>query len=252
MQKAHVNIGWKNYPSDRTPIDEQNLNRMDRSIDAIDDRVIVLDGTMATKTEISEFFREVAYDGQTGILSFTRKNGAVATIDTPMEKIQTGIYYDPVTEMLALPLIDGTQIQVDLSRLITEYEFLDSGTVAFSVQAGGKIAAIVKEGSIGERHLRPDYLAEIKAEAARAQGSQAEAGLYAKKAQSYAVGGTGTREGEDADNARYYAEKSEQNAARSGWMSFELNDAGHVLIHKHGIESISFALTDGRMEVTFV
>lgn len=36
-----------------------------------------------------------------------------------------------------------------------------------------------------------------------------EAQKYATKSQSYAVGGTGTREGEDTDNAKYYLEQAE-------------------------------------------
>ena len=97
-----------------------------------------MDNTKATKTEVSSLFSEVSYNEKTGIITFTRKNGAKVTIDTPMEKIALNIYYDPETEMLTLPLIDGTQMQVDLSRLITEYEFLDSDTIAFSVNSEGR------------------------------------------------------------------------------------------------------------------
>ena len=43
MQKAHVNQNWENFPSINTPINEQNLNKLDRSVDEIDDRVIALD-----------------------------------------------------------------------------------------------------------------------------------------------------------------------------------------------------------------
>ncbi len=175
MTKAHENIGWENKPSDKSPINKRNLNKMDYSIDVIDDRVIVLDSTKATKVEVSPLIKEVAYDEKTGIITFTRKNGAVFTIDTPMEKIALNIYYDPVTEMLTLPLVDGTYMEVDLSRLITEFEFLDSETIAFSVSADGKVTAIVKEGSIGEQHLRPNYLADIKVEAGKAQASAAAA-----------------------------------------------------------------------------
>ena len=29
MNKAHVPINWENYPSDETPLNERNLNKMD-------------------------------------------------------------------------------------------------------------------------------------------------------------------------------------------------------------------------------
>lgn len=219
MNKLYARINWENYPSENTPINEQNLNRIDGALDGVDDRVIQLSGTKADKIEISDLFSGVSLDEKTGIITFTRKNGATVTIDTPMEKIQTGIYYDPVTEMLTLPLIDGTTIGVDLSRLITEFEFLDSETIAFSVGADGKATAIVKDGSIGEKHLRPDYLADIRVESARAEASANESANYAKNSsdsailsKSWAVGGTNTRDGEDTNNSEYYAKLSKKNA----------------------------------------
>lgn len=247
MNKAYNRInngkGWKNYPSDETPLNEQNLNKQDIALDEIDNRVIILDNTKATKVEVSPLFKEVEYDEQTGIITFTRKNGATVTIDTPMEKIALNIYYDPVTEMLTLPLIDGTQMQVDLSRLITEYEFVDSDTIAFSIKPDGKVTAIVKEGSIEEKHLRPDYLADIKVEAAKAEASATaaaqsessaaasaetatqksseaaisataagnkaeEASGHADLSRSYAVGTGGeVRENDDTDCSEYYYEQ---------------------------------------------
>lgn len=44
MQKAHENIEWKNFPSKETALNDNNLNKMDYSIDVIDDRVIQLAG----------------------------------------------------------------------------------------------------------------------------------------------------------------------------------------------------------------
>ena len=29
MNKAHIDINWENYPSDETPLNESNLNKMD-------------------------------------------------------------------------------------------------------------------------------------------------------------------------------------------------------------------------------
>lgn len=178
MNKCYYRInngdGWENYPSDKTPVNKANLDKGDIALDEIDNRVIVLDNTKATKVEVSTLIKEVSLDERTGIVTFTRKNGATFTIDTPMEKIQTGIYYDPKTEKLAMPLIDGTTIEVDLSRLITEFEFLESNTIAFSV-SDGKVKAIIKEGSVEEKHLRPDYLADIKVEVAKAQSSATSA-----------------------------------------------------------------------------
>lgn len=306
MNKAHIDINWENYPSDETPVNERNLNKMDGSIDIIDDRVITLDTTKATKAEVATLVADVTFEESTGIITITKKNGSKITIDTQMEKIAINFDYNPTTQQIILTLIDGTKQYIDLSALITQYEFLDSDTVAFYIDKDGKVSAIVKEGSIEEKHLEPNYLAKIKVEVAKAESSQqaaAKSEINAKasenaakasetaaktsetnakasetaaaksataaaisetnakasetsasqsaatatseaasasqsastatdkatiatqkateiigkaesaadsatKAQSYAVGGTGSREGEDSDNAKYYYQQA--------------------------------------------
>ena len=232
MNKAYGRIDWQNYPSDETPINESNLNKIDVATDEIDNRVITLDTTKATKAEVSTLVQDVAFEEKTGIITITKKNGSKIMIDTQMEKIAVNFSYNAETQQIILTLIDGTKQYIDLAALITQYEFLDSDTVAFSIDSAGKVSAIVKEASIQEKHLRPDYLADIKVEAAKAQASQSaaaksesnakasetaaaasesNAAASATKAQSYAVGGTNSRTGEDTDNAKYYSQQAEQS-----------------------------------------
>lgn len=232
MNNAFENFLWEDYPSINTALDQENLNKMNRGIHEIDNRVISLDETKATKIEVSDLFKEVGYEKQTGIITFTRKNGATVTIDTPMEKIQTGIYYNPETEKLVLPLIDGTSMEVDLSRLMKFDEFIDSDTIAFSVNANGTITAIVKNGSITEEHLRPDYLADIKVEAAKAESSSSSAEDYAKQAESYAVGTGNARPNEAKDNAKSYAEDAKDYA--ESWRGFVVTQAEYSALVDSG------------------
>ncbi len=208
MNKAYIRINWENYPSDATPINKVNLNRLDSATDILDDRVITLDTTKATKTEVATLVSDVTFEESTGIITITKKNGSKVTIDTQMEKIAVNFDYDPTTEQIMLTLIDGTKQYIDLSALITQYEFLDTDTVAFTIGTDSKVSAVVKEGSIEEKHLKPNYLAKIKGEAAKAETSRADAVANATKAESYAVGGTGSREGEDSDNAKYYYQQA--------------------------------------------
>ena len=44
MQKAHSRIHWENLPSINTPLGANNLNKTDKAIDVIDDRVLALYG----------------------------------------------------------------------------------------------------------------------------------------------------------------------------------------------------------------
>lgn len=222
MQKAHNNIDWENYPSDKTPLNEQNLNKMDISIDEVDNRVIVLDTTKLDKTDAAHFVQSIILDRDTGIFTITYYNGSFDIIDTLLEKIAVNFGYDAETQRLSIELDDGTVEYIDLSALITQYEFLDSDTIAFQAQADGKIKAVVKKGSIVEEYLQPNYLADIKVEVAKAQSSQTAAAEsatnaenYATEAESYTHGGTGTRENEDTDNAMEYARQAKESAEQA-------------------------------------
>ena len=232
MNKTYGRINWENYPSDETPLNESNLNKIDVATDEIDNRVITLDTTKATKEEVSTLVQDVTFEEKTGIITITKKNGSKITIDTQMEKIAVNFSYNAETQQIILTLIDGTKQYIDLTALITQYEFLDSDTVAFSIDSTGKVSAIVKEASIQEKHLQPNYLADIKVEVAKAQASQSaaaksesnakasetaaatsesNAAASATKSQSYATGGTNSRTGEDTDNAKYYSQQSAQS-----------------------------------------
>jgi hypothetical protein len=46
MQKAYNRIKWANHPSEETPLNESNLNKMDAAIDELDNRIIEMNMTM--------------------------------------------------------------------------------------------------------------------------------------------------------------------------------------------------------------
>ena len=163
MQKAYNRISWENYPVETTPLNESNLNRMDAALNEIDNRVVEQETTKANQTDILSMISDVAFDETTGIFTFTRKNGATVTLDTKLEKLAMNWNYDSEKQKLEITLEDGTKQEVDLSALIGEPDFEDSGTIAF-LAANGMVSAVVKEGSIEEKHLQPNYLADVKVE----------------------------------------------------------------------------------------
>lgn len=175
MQKVYIREYWENFPSEKTAINQSRLNNIEGGIDAIDDRVCALDTTKVDLTKANELVKEILWDESNGTLTVVKMNGSKAVIDTKLEKLAVNFTYNPQTQQLVITLDDGTVQNVDLSALITQYEFLDSDTIAFEI-VGGKVSAIVKEGSIGEKHLRPDYLADIKVESAKAVASAKSAG----------------------------------------------------------------------------
>lgn len=175
-QKIYSREYWENLPSEKTAINRNRLNNIEGGIDAIDDRVCALDTTKVDLTKANELVKEILWDESNGTLTVVKMNGSKAVIDTKLEKLAVNFKYNPQTQQLVIALDDGTVQNVDLSALITQYEFLDSDTIAFEIGSDGKVSAIVKEGSIQEKHLRPDYLADIKVESAKAVASAKSAG----------------------------------------------------------------------------
>ena len=173
-QKIYSREHWENFPSEKTAINRNRLNNIEGGIDAIDDRVVAMDASKVDLTKANELVKEILWDESNGTLTIVKMNGSRAVIDTKLEKLAVNFTYNPQTQQLVITLDDGTVQNVDLSSLITEYEFLDSDTIAFEI-AGGKVKAIVKNGSITEDKLQPNFLADIKVESAKAVNSATNA-----------------------------------------------------------------------------
>ena len=135
-----------------------------------------------------------------------------------MEKVVTNFVYDDNPESahyqsLVLTLEDGTTQYVDMSSLITQYEFTNSTTIRWIINNNGEIQAEIIAGSITQDKLNPDYLASLTTQANRARQNADSAEASAVEAKSYSEGGTGTREGENTDNSKYYAQVAQDTVA---------------------------------------
>lgn len=222
MQKVYSRINWENYPSDSTPINETNLNKIDSAVDSIDDRVITLDTTKASKSEVSSLVSEITYDEDTGAFTITKMNGSSFTIDTKLEKIAINFTYDPVNEQIIITLDDGTKQYIDLSALITQYEFLESSTIAFEVDSTGKVSAKIKNASVTEEMLQPNYLADIKVQVAKAEKSQSAAELSETNANASAAA---AKASETSAAASAAAAKQSETAAKASETAAALSES---------------------------
>ena len=108
MNKLYQRINWQNYPSDSTPLNESNLNKMDAAVDGIDDRVVTLDVTKLPVSTANTMVKDVTFNESTGVFTITKLNGTKVTVNTALEKIATNFRYDHSTQKLILTLIDRT------------------------------------------------------------------------------------------------------------------------------------------------
>lgn len=230
MNKTYSRINWENYPSEKTPLNEVYLNRIDYSVNEIDNRVISLDTAKLDKTTANGLVKGVAYNNANGVFTVTYLNGSTAAIDTKMEKLAVNFSYDAADQRLVITLDDGTKQYVDLTSLITEYEFSNSNTISFTVE-NGKVKANVNRGSITGDMLQPDYLADITVQAKKAEKGAADSALSA----------------EESETAARRAEKAAEDAESIAGVGIATNEKAGIV--RGNADEFSIA-EDGKLSLT--
>lgn len=231
MNKVYTRINWEDYPSENTDLDAYNLNQMDSAIDALDNRIISQDAIKVDKTTINDKIAGWTMDETTGIITITKYNGEKVIFDLNIEKIPVGFSMSD-DGIITMTTEDGTQFTADIGSMIPVLTFEDSATIAVSVTGTGKnktYSFSIKTGSVTDDMMQPNYLADIRVESANASAYAQSANAKSVLAESYAIGGTGTREGEDTDNAKYYMEQAKLQTGGIPTKVSELeNDAGYI------------------------
>lgn len=104
----------------------------------------------------------------------------------------------------------------------------NAGTAASTASSAASTASTAAEAASGSA-------SQASAAATAAAGSAAGAETASKTAQSWAVGGTGTRPGEDTDNAKYWAEQAQ--AVAGGDFATKVEAQGYVTAHNQSAEA---------------
>lgn len=214
MVLFYERINWENFPSIVTPINEINLNKVDYAVKTLDERTVALDTAKAEKSVVLNTIKDWSLDEKTGIITITKVNGDVLKFDLNIEKIPVKFELSE-DGILTMTTDDGSKFTADIGSMIPVIEFRGSDTITVAKYINNGIdktySFTVKDGSITEKKLQPNYLADIKVQAESAELSATASAESAKESRSYAIGGTGSRKGEDTDNAKYYAELAKEN-----------------------------------------
>lgn len=214
--KKFARINWQNRPSTATALGATNLNKIDVFCNDVDNALIQFDAQKLNIEVANSMLASVQYDQSKGQWTFKSLDGATYTFDQNIEKIPVSFSLSE-TGVLTMVTEDGTEYTANIADLIKDYVFDDSDTVAFSKEFveeddEGKgayhISASVKDGSIGEKHLNPDYRSDILAYKTQAQEAANDALTYSKDSKRWAVGDS-EYEGSETDNSKYYKEQAE-------------------------------------------
>lgn len=214
-----------------------NIEKIPVKFELSEDGILTMttdDGSKFT-ADIGSMIPVLAFESSDTI-SFTSNKREEISANHTFEEPYTGILYVtmPYTEAILGMQVELTPYSEDGMDVVTEIKTYNSsgGVIDIPVENIKSIRvtgnyelvevlntnaiktvykASVKDGSIKDKHLESNYLAKIKTQAESAELSATASAESAKESKSYAIGGTGTREGEDTDNAKYYAEKAKEN-----------------------------------------
>lgn len=242
LKTVYTRINWENQPSTKTALGATNLNKIDLALSVIDNRVVEIDTAKLDTETANSLVQNVTINKQ-GIFTITKMDGSIIQYDTALEKIAVNFNYNADTQQIILTLEDGSQQYIDLSALITEFEFLPSDTIDFSVSEG-KVSAEVRDHSITEKKLQPNYLADIKIHLNRAEEQAA-------LSKSYAHGQTGIRPEESTDNSWYYSQQAKnymeaaQAASKLVVPQFYIDFSTGCLMSETEASGINFTIKDG-------
>lgn len=212
----YVKTNWVN---NTTPaINQSNLNHLEGGVKTNCTRISNLSTTKAEETDMLVAFKSVSFDSATGTFTFTKFDNTTVTVNTDIEKIAINFDYDddptsPHYQNLVIELDDGTYKYVDMSALITQYEFTNSSTIAFTVSAGGAVTANVIDGSITEQKLQPNFLADCRSAKSDAEAAATAAEGDSLDAEAWA---NGTRNGTPVGPSDPAYEKSSKWWAEHG------------------------------------
>lgn len=208
-QKRYNRINWKNRPSTATALGATNLNRIDVFCNEVDNHLIEIDAGKLDISTANGLLKSLTINEKTGVITATQLDGTQYIWDLNLEKIPMSItLLEDGT--LILTTDDGSTMETNIAELIKMYVFDDSDTIGFSKEFKNDeyhVTAIVKEGSIHEKHLDPDYRAGIQEYTNTAVNAASDSLQYSKDSKRWAVGDE-SYPGSETDNSEFYSNQS--------------------------------------------
>lgn len=256
VKYEYSRVNWKNGTEElTTPLGKTNLNMMDYAIEQVtknlDESHTELNTLKFDKTDAMKVFsRAPKWDESTGVLHFAFYDGTEMDINFNVGKIPVtfSMSADGIITMITA---DGETWTCNIFDALPT--FADSDRIRCVKESDETGAVITKfdlvKGTITDEYLEPQYLAKLMEQVGKAESSvfiarqyEEDSDFNAKLSQSYAIGGSYVRDGEDTDNSKYYSERSAEymNAAKQSEEACSniISDVGEK------VKNIVFSLDD--------
>lgn len=193
-EKAFSRVSWENEPSVATPLNQTNLNKGDSALDIIDDRVVAMDSRLTQLEGYEPTVIAYAQRAETGAeTSESYAIGKKSGVDVPSS--------DPAYHNNSLWY---SQL-ADTSATAAATSESNAESSATAASASATAASASKTAAQGYANDALGYKNQASTSADNAASS-------ATLSQSWAVGGTNTRQGENTNNSKWYAEQSADSA----------------------------------------
>lgn len=223
MQKIYSRINWENFPSEKTAVNESNLNKMDLGLDNIDNRVVAIDAAKFDTATANSLIKDWSIDEKTGIITILKQSGEKILFDLNIEKIPVAFSLSE-DGIFTMTTDDGTQFTANIGAMIPILTFEDSDEIAVSVSGEGvnkTYSFFVKNGSITADKLQPNFLADVKVEAEKAKASATAADASEKESTAQA-----NLSKAYADKAKEYIDNIDKKAQLA---TFDVNEDGELI-----------------------
>ena len=226
--KEYVRINWENYTSTNTPLNASNLNKMDYSIDAIEDELVILDTTKGDQSVLLDCCNGITYDSTTGQFHFTFVDGTSLDVDLNIEKIPVSFSMS-AQGVITMKTSDGSTYTADVGSLIKTYTFDDTEEINFTtttdISGNKRVRASLIDGSIAEEKLETNFLADCRTAQQGAQASAQASSSSASTSSAQALVSEGYANGTQGgvpvtsespyyhNNSKYWKEQAQEIAS---------------------------------------
>lgn len=183
-------------------------------------RVTNTDGT-STQVDVTKLFNDYTFNNSDSIAFTVVKDGNKATITAEIRDASIGIEKLSLTAVSQLESYVSSASQSAQTAITKANEASESATNAFNSANTAVNAANSVVNSATSAQTSANNAATS---ASAASSSAANATSQATLAQSWAVGNTGTRDGENTNNAKYWAEQA-RDSSQGGDMTKAIYDA---------------------------